>query len=79
MIYVDASHSNPDVFIDYENLYKVLRPGGVMAVDDTHLEPVAAAFGAFLNKYGLSTAVTRNARLTQAFVQKPLDDPLDST
>jgi len=34
LIYVDASHANPDVFIDYENFYQILQPGGALAVDD---------------------------------------------
>lgn len=53
IIYVDASHSNPDVLIDYENFYTILRPGGVIAFDDTGVPAVRAALDALVKKYKL--------------------------
>mmetsp|Transcript_14797 Transcript_14797/g.22415 ORF Transcript_14797/g.22415 Transcript_14797/m.22415 type:complete len:394 (-) Transcript_14797:156-1337(-) len=55
-IYLDASHSNPDVYIDYENFYTILKPGGVMAFDDTGIPAVRAAFDALIKKYDLKVA-----------------------
>ena len=71
-MYIDASHSNPDVFIDYENFFHILAPGGVMAVDDVELVPaVRTAFQALLSRYGLSATWKGN----QAFVKKPKSFP----
>ena len=53
-MYIDASHANPDVFIDYENFYKNLRPGGVMTFDDIEaVEATKVAFHTLAGKYGL--------------------------
>ena len=52
-IYVDASHSNPDVVIDYENFYTILKPGGVIAFDDTEIDAVRAALDSLVAKYDL--------------------------
>lgn len=74
-IYIDASHSNPDVFIDYENFYAILAPGGAMAVDDLHVVPaVKHAFNQFAKKYGLQPYVfDANAiSANQGFIIKPL-------
>ena len=65
-IYVDASHSNPDVHIDYENFYTILRPGGVIAFDDTGVEAVRAAFDALVQKYDLEAHESHK----QAYVYK---------
>ena len=68
LMYIDASHANPDVFVDYENFFSVLAPGGVMAVDDVELVPaVRQAFEALCRRYNL-TAVRKG---NQAFVKKP--------
>lgn len=74
LIYVDASHANPDVFIDYENFYTILAPGGAMAVDDVGIVPaVRKAFDALVEAYGLSPKFydTRGGRSNQAVVRKP--------
>ncbi len=65
-IYVDASHSNPDVLIDYENFYTILRPGGVIAFDDTGVEAVRAALNALVKKYDLDLHESHK----QAYVYK---------
>ena len=68
LMYIDASHSNPDVFIDYENFFNILTPGGVMAVDDIRIVPACAvAFDALLKRYGLIGEYRGN----QAYVRKP--------
>ena len=59
-IYPDASHSNPDAHIDYENFYAMLRPGGVIAFDDVSLGAVRAAFDALVKKYDLEAHKTHN-------------------
>ena len=74
LIYVDASHANPDVFIDYENFYTILAPGGAMAVDDVGIVPaVRKAFDALVEAYGLSPKFydSRGGRSNQAVVRKP--------
>jgi len=43
-----------DVFIDYVNFFTILRPGGVMAVDDLQVPAVKSAFVAFCKRYGLT-------------------------
>ena len=53
-MYIDASHSNPEVYIDYENFYKLLKPGGAIAFDDIGGVPATrAAFHRLADKYGL--------------------------
>ena len=66
IIYVDASHSNPDVLIDYENFYTILRPGGVIAFDDTGIQAVRAALDALVKKYKLDIHETHK----QAYIYK---------
>ena len=73
LMYIDASHSNPDVFIDYENLFTILRPGGVMAVDDVDLVPaVRQSFQALCKRYNLKATYKPGDRKNQAWVLKPL-------
>mmetsp|Transcript_23538 Transcript_23538/g.35671 ORF Transcript_23538/g.35671 Transcript_23538/m.35671 type:complete len:154 (+) Transcript_23538:653-1114(+) len=53
-MYIDASHANPDVFLDYENFYKILKPGGVMTFDDVKAVPACRdAFNMLARKYDL--------------------------
>mmetsp|Transcript_1503 Transcript_1503/g.1602 ORF Transcript_1503/g.1602 Transcript_1503/m.1602 type:complete len:362 (-) Transcript_1503:190-1275(-) len=67
MMYIDASHSNPDVYIDFENFYSILKPGGVIAFDDVKVIPaVRSALDALVAKYGLEAHQFGN----QAYVFK---------
>lgn len=78
LIYVDASHANPDVFIDYENFYTILAPGGALAVDDVASVPaVRKAFDALIEAKGLSPQFydSMGGRSNQAVVWKPLKKP----
>lgn len=68
-IYVDASHANPDVYIDFENFYQILRPGGTMAIDDIHIAAVKASMENIETKFKI--AFTKHN--LQAFVTKPLN------
>lgn len=53
-MYIDASHANPDVFLDFENFYKILKPGGVMAFDDVAVvEATKLAFHRLADRYDL--------------------------
>jgi len=67
-MYIDASHSNPDVFIDFENFYKILKPGGTIAFDDLEIVPsTQTAFERLVERYGLRpVAINRN----QAYITK---------
>ena len=65
-IYIDASHSNPDVMIDYENFFTILKPGGVIAFDDIGIESVKVAFHALVRKYNLEY----HALHKQAYIYK---------
>ena len=68
-LHLAATNANPDVFIDYENFYTLLAPGGVMAVDDIELVPSCRdAWHALLRRYGLTAKYVAN----QAYVRKPL-------
>lgn len=54
LIYLDASHANPDVFIDMENFYALLMPGGTMFIDDvTAVIPVKESFNSLCKRHGL--------------------------
>ncbi len=55
--------------IDYENFYKILRPGGVMAFDDLQVGAVKTALDALLKKYDLELHRIRN----QGYVYKTKD------
>ena len=82
LIYVDASHANPDVYVDYENFYTILAPGGAMAVDDVGLVPaVRKAFDALVEAYGLTPQFydSIGGKSNQAVVWKPLKKPYTST
>ena len=82
LIYVDASHANPDVFIDYENFYTILAPGGALAVDDVATVPAVrkafhALIEAIIEAKGLSPQFydSMQARsINQAVVWKPLKE-----
>jgi hypothetical protein len=69
-MYIDASHANPDVFIDYENFYNILKPGGVMTIDDLQIPAVKVAFQSLTERYGLVPVTFPNQK-NQAYVVKP--------
>jgi len=75
LIYVDASHSNPDVFLDFINFWGVLSPGGALAVDDLQVPAVKSAFDAFCRLHGLSPVVQKKRGVVniQGYVLKPAD------
>lgn len=68
LMYIDASHANPDAFIDYENFFNILAPGGIMAVDDLNVPSVAAAFDSLTRRHNLHAV--SNKRTGQGYVQK---------
>lgn len=71
MIYIDASHANPDVFIDYENFYTILAPGGALAFDDISVVPACkVALEALCKRYNLEPTFSSEKK-TQAYVRKP--------
>jgi len=39
LIYVDGSHTAPDVLLDATLAFKLIRPGGVIVFDDWHWKP----------------------------------------
>eukprot|EP00545_Synedropsis_sp_CCMP1620_P011576 CAMPEP_0119007062 /NCGR_PEP_ID=MMETSP1176-20130426/2742_1 /TAXON_ID=265551 /ORGANISM="Synedropsis recta cf, Strain CCMP1620" /LENGTH=359 /DNA_ID=CAMNT_0006959125 /DNA_START=351 /DNA_END=1430 /DNA_ORIENTATION=- len=52
LIYLDASHANPDVFLDLINFWTILQPGGVLVADDYKVAlPVRAAVEAFQKRF----------------------------
>jgi predicted O-methyltransferase YrrM len=54
LLYIDASHANPDVFIDYENFYTIAAPGAVLFFDDIYAVPACkAAFDSLCRRYNL--------------------------
>lgn len=73
LIYVDASHANPDVFVDLENYYQLLAPGGALAMDDYNVLAVRTAIHALTKKHGLDLQLFSQGR--QAYVFKPRDAP----
>jgi hypothetical protein len=48
--YLDASHANPDVFLDLVGVWQILNPGGVIVADDYKIPAVSTAIHAFLNR-----------------------------
>ena len=77
IIYLDASHANPDVLIDIENFFTILRPGGVLFLDDVRAVPaVRAALMAFCRTRGLPPPRHIPSKSSnQARVDKPADWP----
>lgn len=72
MIYLDASHANPDVFIDLENFYAVLAPGGILFADDYGRVPtVRDAVDSFCARHGLSYKSLEGT--AQISIEKPLE------
>merc|ERR1719401_695358 len=69
LIYLDASHSNPDVYVDMENFYNILAPGGAMAFDDLKIAPVSYAFDSLVKRQGLGGQVHRQGK--QGYIVKP--------
>ena len=67
-----VSHANPDCYIDYENLYQLLAPGGAFAADDVHLPAVRDAWNALLRRYSLNE-VHYVGNGTQAWFRKPME------
>eukprot|EP01147_Barroeca_monosierra_P005819 gene5819-236_t len=57
LIYVDASHANPDVLVDLESYYQVLAPDGALAVDDYDVGAVRYAVEALVRKHDLDLKV----------------------
>lgn len=69
LVYVDASHANPDVFLDLENYYALLAPGGAIAMDDYQVPAVQTAIHALVDKHGLELHTFNDN--TQAYIIKP--------
>jgi len=69
LMYIDASHSNPDVFIDYENFYTILKPGGAIAFDDVGIPSVKAALDKLVDRYELELFRTHK----QGYIYKAIE------
>lgn len=70
-MYIDASHANPDVFLDYENFYKILKPGGVMTFDDVKSVPACRdAFNMLARKYDLKQYFLLESTKKQGYIIK---------
>mmetsp|Transcript_23535 Transcript_23535/g.35660 ORF Transcript_23535/g.35660 Transcript_23535/m.35660 type:complete len:561 (+) Transcript_23535:653-2335(+) len=70
-MYIDASHANPDVFLDYENFYKILKPGGVMTFDDVKAVPACRdAFNMLARKYDLKQYFLLESTKKQGYIIK---------
>lgn len=59
-IYLDASHANPDVYLDLINFWTILNPhGGVLVADDYKVaQPVQAAVQSFQERFAKEIAET---------------------
>lgn len=48
LVYIDAGHDYKSVYADIERWTEVLRPGGVLLLDDAHHPPIIQAVGDYL-------------------------------
>ena len=67
-IYIDASHANPDVFIDYENFYNILKHGGLMAANDMKIPSIKELYDFLIKRYNLKSVKMND---NQAYFIKP--------
>lgn len=51
IVYLDASHANPDVFVDLEGVWTVLNKRGLVICDDYNMAPVHTAVDFFLKRH----------------------------
>ena len=51
IIYLDASHANPDVFIDLEGTWTILNNDGLLICDDYNILPVKNSIDTFLKTH----------------------------
>ncbi|KAL3921449.1 MAG: hypothetical protein SGILL_002743 [Bacillariaceae sp.] len=49
--YLDASHANPDVFLDLVGVWRILDSGGVVVCDDLQVDAVKIAVLRFVERY----------------------------
>jgi len=67
--YVDGSHEEADVLADAREVWRILRPGGLVVFDDVGMEPVGRAVDALLAEEPAAQVLRRG---WQAFVEKRL-------
>lgn len=72
LMYLDASHAAPDVFIDFENFYQILAPGGMMVLDDVGLAIPDAALKVLAKRYNVHYQYFYTGTRRQAQIRKPL-------
>lgn len=70
LIYIDASHEEGDVLLDYENYWKLVPPGGGLLADDLsgHFPGVLADWNRFLVGHKLNPVMVQGEK---ALVIKP--------
>jgi hypothetical protein len=72
LIYIDGSHEAGDVLADLELYWDlVLRPGGVMLVDDYQHTPDFAGVVGDVNKFAVARGVAMKVSGTKAMLRKP--------
>lgn len=65
--FVDGSHRFHEVFLDLYYLRRLVRPGGLIVLDDLSLPSVAAAASYFVTNTGWEHLPTRNTTRLRAF------------
>ena len=69
VVYLDASHANPDVYVDLVGLWLVLRPGGLIVCDDYNIPAVHQAVAAFVLYYA-ATIASHHESMGQYWIDK---------
>lgn len=72
--FVDGSHRFHEVFVDLYFLRKLVRPGGLIVLDDTQWPSVASALRYYERNLGWTTAQV-TGRLVASRLPKVLDEP----
>jgi predicted O-methyltransferase YrrM len=60
LIYIDASHEEPDVLLDLEAFWPTLNEGGIMFGDDWNYPPVSRCVQLFAQKNALKYEIVEN-------------------
>ena len=63
VLYLDASHANPDIFLDLIGYWNILNKGGLLIADDYNVvKAVRVSIDRFLQRYEDEIEAHKNSR-----------------